>query len=223
MKNIKQIMVMHEESVTRNQLDAVASSIINVLRWAGVSQYVRVSYLKNWKYRQHLDSGLLVPHNSFAWYIQEGVLASSRPGQINVGRIMSLFWEAQRFQDYYIVMVLANDMYSGNLENGYIAGTASAGQGMVISVNRFSELDFRDQRWCIKALTIHHLGHVFGLIPENREKNVVQCEDGLHCANLCSMRQSLLIADWLNISKEIRKLGGLCPKCLRDLYRFFRG
>jgi len=106
-------------------------------------------------------------------------------------------------------------------DTNFVIGLASPGIGTTISTYRFKQLDDKLRYECIKTETMHELGHVFGLIPDERTTDV---EDSLgkHCANICIMRQGLTLpTDWINITKDRLDQGALCQPCKSDLKEYF--
>jgi predicted Zn-dependent protease len=123
-------------------------------------------------------------------------------------------------RDQYDILIVRSDIYAE--EDNFLVGIAREGFGTVISTYRFNGLDDKLKYECIKTETMHELGHVFGLLPDNRTEDV---EDslGLHCANRCIMRQGLNVPeDWINMTKDRLRYDALCKRCEKDLKDYFR-
>ena len=71
----------------------------------------------------------------------------------------------------------------------------------------------------IKQAVYHELGHLFGLVPETR--NSVNESLGIHCNNICIMRQGLSIDEWINITNHRLEYGILCSPCSIDIKDYF--
>jgi len=114
-------------------------------------------------------------------------------------------------------------MWDGTSRTNFIIGLASPGDSTTFSVKRFRELDEWMKNECIKTETMHEVGHVFGLIPYSRTKNVEQSL-GKHCTNKCTMRQGLMVPqDWIKITKDRLDYGAFCDDCKKDLVEYFKG
>lgn len=102
-------------------------------------------------------------------------------------------------------------------------GLAQPEMGTVVSTHRFRGLDDKTRYECVKTETMHELGHVFGLIPQDRAEDV-DYSLGKHCTNVCTMRQGLRVPiDWIIYSGERVTSGrAFCNRCTQDLRNFFR-
>jgi len=74
----------------------------------------------------------------------------------------------------------------------FIWGAAREGVGAVITTDGFAVRTPARRRHYMETLVLHELGHVFGLVPQNRTYAVEE-RFGRHCTNRCVMH-----ADWFD-------------------------
>ena len=75
---------------------------------------------------------------------------------------------------------------------------------------------------CLRRNIFHQVFHAFGLIPEWR-KTKIDNSLGLHCSNICVMRQGLSVCEWKNNVIQEREKGiVLCHQCKKDLVRVLK-
>ena len=218
------IYVMHDAGVTNLQLKAVSDGIAKLLRLANAR--CEVTNFGQWRspvWRGENGNGRIKAYESIDWYIGMGRYASKRPNQLDAVRIISHLEDEPLAQTHphYDVVVLSSDLYSGNDHNNFVIGIASPKRATVISVNRFAGLNLDLQSNCIETETMHEVGHVFGLIPDERTRCVEESL-GRHCTNRCVMRQGLNVpTDWIRFSQDRLRHGALCSMCQNDLQNFF--
>ncbi|MDD5626837.1 MAG: hypothetical protein PHW01_02380 [Patescibacteria group bacterium] len=223
MQKIKPVYVMREDGIGAQQMEVVLAGICTILKIAGQSQNIKVYNFGIWRLNDWLDGGLLVPYHSVDWYIDQGIKSSSRQGQVSGDAIMTNLWTEpwQETSPHYDVVVIWNDMYSGEEDNNFVIGLALPDTGTVISINRFLQLDLKLQLECIKTEIIHEVGHVFGLLPKDRKDNIEE-KLGKHCTNTCVMRQGLRLPDdWVAMTHDRLRFGPFCQECQRDLRGYF--
>lgn len=222
MRNIKPIYLMCESGVELFQIEAILAGIYEVLRLAGVSQLIKVYNLGVWRNQDWRAGGVLLPYQSVDWYVRTD--RRSRTTQVNGASVMVRL-KSEPWQDarpHYDVVVLRRDMYSGEDSSNFVIGLALPELGTVVSINRFLQLEKGLQAECIKTEVMHEVGHIFGLIPENRQINV---EDSLgkHCTNVCSMRQGLRLPDdWVAMTRDRLRGEPFCGECKQALRQFFQ-
>ena len=74
-----------------------------------------------------------------------------------------------------------------------------------------------EQILAVKRLLRHEVGHMLGLVERDHH---VEDKLGLHCTNICTMRQGLSVPEWLQQAKEEEKHGvQFCSCCMNDLSR----
>lgn len=218
---IKPIFVMHEQDVELWQLEAVFRGIREILDAANAIGLIQVKNFGDWKDPGYLIGSKLQAWKSLEWYLATAKHHSRRENQLDATVILNLCLQEpwQQLQAHYDLIVLRSDIYAG--DTNFIIGLAGTNSGAVISIHRFLELDRSNQAECIKTETIHELGHVFGLLPPDRDQDV-EFSLGRHCANRCVMRQGLLVPeDWLRITADRLKFGPFCARCASDLRKFF--
>jgi predicted Zn-dependent protease len=215
------IHIMYEEGLEPDHLKAVLDATHAVLSAAGVTANVEVNNFGVWRNSGWLVGNTLTNWNSIDWYLAHAQRASRNDHQLHGGHLLKLLYNEpwQKARPHYDIVVTHSDLYDDDCR--FCIGLAVHGLGTVISTNRFLKLDARAQRECIITETMHEVGHVFGLIPEDRTDNV-EMSLGLHCTNKCIMRQGLSVPhDWIKITDD--RLAGheFCNACLRDLHRYF--
>lgn len=219
--NLRPIYVMHEEGLESSHLQAVLDGVSAVCRIAGVADKVGIHNLGAWRGSGWRAGNTLTSWNSIDWYLAHTRNASRNDRQLHGGHLMQLLYNEpwQELAPHYDIVVTHSDLYDDGCN--FCIGLAIRGLGTVISTNRFMGLDARAARECIITETMHEVGHVFGLVPEDRTDNV-EMSLGLHCTNRCIMRQGLSVPhDWVTITND--RLAGheFCSTCRRDLRRFF--
>jgi predicted Zn-dependent protease len=88
----------------------------------------------------------------------------------------------------------------------------------VLSVARSRQLRTESERSSFLArLARHEFGHAIGLVPLDRRTHVVH-KIGLHCTNVCSMRQGMSLGEFASLAQEEDSLGVVyCAECLEGL------
>lgn len=131
-------------------------------------------------------------------------------------------WEIRDEDETFSVEIASKQLIAIYGNTNYVVGIAADNIGMVLSVNRYENLTRRQRYECIKTVTMHELGHVFKLPPDSRTENVEESL-GKHCANVCIMRQGLIVpTDDIRMSEDRLKYGALCPTCKTDLKAYFK-
>jgi|SRR3989344_5829584 len=222
---IKPLYMMQEEGLDGLEKRAVMDGVKEILQVARAT--LPISDFGVWRHRDHKQGDSLKPYYSVDWYLQMGRETGVR-GQLNADElIISLMrepWkdESKGGQEHYDLMVVHSDITSVQHKTNFVIGLALLGIGTVVSTHRFRTLENRTRYECVKTETMHELGHVFGLIPSDRKENV-DYSLGLHCTNVCTMRQGLRVPiDWIRYSQERLDLGSaFCNRCTQDLENFF--
>ncbi len=117
-------------------------------------------------------------------------------------------------------------------DNNFLLGASRAGFGSVLSVARLRRgiRDTRIRDKVLRRLARHEFGHALGLVPEGRQSNVEE-KIGLHCTNLCTMRQGMSLPEFEALTMEEERAGiSFCFECaeylrsgLTDLRLLFGG
>lgn len=164
---------------------------------------------------------------SIDWYIEKGRENSRNKSQLNADAILRKLmvepWkESQKGgKPHYDILAVDEDIYFRDL-NLAIGAADPDWRNVVLSTYRFKDLDGKIKHECIKTETIHELGHAFGLLPDERTRNV-DYSLGKHCNNTCTMRQGNMVpTDWIDITNDRLRYGTLCRDCREDLENIFR-
>lgn len=221
-KTHKPIYVMCEQGA-EGYMTPVIDGINEVLKLASAEKDIEVHNFNVWRLRRFRQNSELIPFRSVDWYVDYGFRESRSQHQVNGGAMFNALWSEpwQKSQPHYDIVVLHSDMYDDNL--AFCIGLAIHGFGAVVSVNRFLRLTNRNlQSECIKSETIHEVGHVFGLVPEDRTRNVEESL-GKHCTNRCIMRQGLRLPDdWIRLTNDrMDSANPFCSTCQKDLQKYF--
>jgi predicted Zn-dependent protease len=222
---IKPVYVMNQAELSDWEKKAVLDGVAELIRLTGVSGIDLVDF-GAWRNKDHKNpDGSLKRFQSADWYVQRGRETSRNGRQLNADTMqLALGSEPLRNpqkggKDHYDIFIVTDDMYSG--DTNFVIGIAQPGIGTTISTHRFKELEDRGRFECIKTETMHELGHVFGLLPAERIKDV-EYSLGKHCTNICIMRQGLRLPDdWVNMTNDRLKYGALCRTCETGLKKYF--
>ena len=224
-KKIKPVYVMNQDGLPDSEKQAVLDGASELIKLAGAD--IKLIDFGVWRTPQYKSSDdTFNEYQSVDWYIQKGRETSRNKTQLNADVMGNcLLSEPWRWPDrggkvHYDILIANSDIYSKG--TSFIIGTAGKSIGTIISTYRLKELDKKSRYECVKTETMHELGHVFGLIPDNRTENV---EDSLgkHCTNRCIMRQGLSVPDdWIKMTDDRLRYGALCQACERDMKDYLR-
>lgn len=170
------------------------------------------------------------PFSSPNWYIEEALNRQSLRRdvgfgpQIDVNRVIELFyqepWQVNPHWEVFIINQDLNDTdESGRYINFVFGATNTEFHASVQSITRLmADVSNEPLRLrMIQRLLRHEVGHMFGLVA--RSYNVEQ-KLGLHCSNICSMRQGLSIGEWAQLTEQEDSRGiQFCDDCISDLAR----
>jgi predicted Zn-dependent protease len=229
---IKPVHIVNQPGLSALEKQAVIDGATEILRLAEV-QGIELLDFGEWREEKYAAGGRLLDYQSVDWYIERARATSRNRRQLNADTLLNaICWEPWRDlrkggTNHYDIFVVKDDMYSRDLN--FVLGLGLDKVGTVISTHHFSELDNRMRYECIKSTVIHELGHVFGLIPSKRKKNVDK-ELGRHCANVCTMRQSLYplrpegipVFSWEDLTNDRLNHGTFCGTCEKDLKQYFK-
>lgn len=218
---VKPVYLMQEENVSDLEKRAVVDGVSELIKLADVSLPVRDFGV--WREKGYKnEDGSLKEYQSVDWYIAQGKLDSKREHQLHASYMMlKMDFEPWRMkEDHYDVMVLTSDIYVRG--TNFVIGIARPHTGTILSTDKFQCLEDQMKYECIKTETMHELGHVFGMVPDERKEDV-EYSLGKHCSNVCIMRQGITLpTDWINITADRLKGKALCDRCSDDLKNFFR-
>lgn len=218
MSIIKPIYVMNEEGLSELERKAVLEGTEDVLKIAGVEDRIKIEDLGAWRHEEYQNKGgSLIPYRSVDWYIQKGREASRNKTKLDASTLLDLLVSSDPpFQKYRILVLKSNigilDIYS-------VVGLANHwGPGIALSTNRFKDLDEETKIGCIKTATMHEVGHIFGLVPEERTG-----ADYTHCENKCVMRSWLSSPDdFTKATNDRLEYGPFCEPCETQLKEHFK-
>lgn len=113
-----------------------------------------------------------------------------------------------------IVNVVVVDADLRSRDTNFLFGATRDHIGTVLSVHclrRIRRLHVR--RKVLERLARHEFGHALGLVPEGRQTNVEE-KIGLHCTNVCTMRQSMCLRELEELTLEEARAGAIfCSEC----------
>ena len=101
----------------------------------------------------------------------------------------------------------------------FIFGLAGSGAA-IISTHEFNHglKNKRLRHLCLRRGVLHEFFHILGLVPDSRKTNIDN-RLGLHCSNICVMRQGMSLSEWKNYAvEEEEKKVILCHQCKKDLH-----
>lgn len=223
-QNIKPIHILWQQTLKIGMLDGITSGIARVLSLAGVSKEFKLEYLAQRRQPDWRDkNGLLNPYKSLDWHIEWARQKSKKPGYLNSSVLIDSLDNNTDHQTEprYEVVVLNEPIYLQKNPDVSVFGVGRRGAAAVISLADYIELIEPIKRFrfllATQMLTMHELGHVFGLFPGIGVKN--QTEEELknsHCLNECVMY-------WCESSELYKKIAHqpFCPSCLEKLRQFF--
>ena len=165
-------------------------------------------------------------------------IASERKGLLNASALLSALSErAPRDKGShhswkkkpYEILVHHEEIYiEVNGETIFLNGLAASGEAAVISTYASRHGEKKDACQNIRSLAMHEMGHILGLIPNERIENVKYTPAGRHCVNECVMQSHTSFvqqkADFLGrvLGQEEKVIyGTFCPTCMRDLENIF--
>ena len=209
--SIKPIHITCDQHVTSDQLKAVEDGVEELLRLADVRVDVRVSALSHplprMTKRHSVLSGSLD-----AYAILHGVIGES------------VAPPAPR----YDLMVVSEDLHGPETATGSgtpsVVGMTRHARGAVVSTYQLHHSGLRGRLAlaCLTSAVMHRLGHVFGLVSEQRAVVAASIQrPHCHPEHRCIMRKSTSVWNWAQHTNDRVRYGALCTGCTRDLRTFF--
>jgi len=201
------IFFVAQDGVTELEQRAALEGILGVLRVAGQQGNIRVSTSSS--------------RSDFHRFTRETLARISHDGYINTDEVeksgRSGIQEKMREERINGVLYTYFMLLKDNIG---VYGSASHRSGGIVSVAHLNHFDNRRMFDAIKTLSVHEQGHVYGLIPP--ERNVGTEESlGKHCTDKCSMRQVYSISDIANVTEDRLNFGLFCRQCTQDLKAYF--
>jgi predicted Zn-dependent protease len=188
---IRPVHVTCEEGVSSLERRAAVDGIEETLEIADVAQHLAPVY----------DFGILSPHKSVDSYLQEGREKSTRPNQLNAEEMLVQLRE----DGQYNAILLNSDIYKPG--SNFLLGIGNENVGAIISSNRLQRLRLQEQDLyeCFKTLTMHEIGHSFGLY---------------HCDDVCVMRYGEP-EDFIKYTNDRLNGKAFCEDCTGKLKEHF--
>lgn len=236
LRNIKPLHILWQQSALVGMLDGVIRGIVGVLSLAGVLQNFQLKYFCQRRQRDWLSpTGRLNPYQSLDWHIWWAGNAhnSKLAGHLNSTALLNSLGEnpAHATDPRYELVVVNEPLHWHATSLRKVGGIGRCGQGAIITVGNYlhllqpvtGESDKEKEKrqfdfsLATRMLTMHELGHVFGLFPGTGKKNPTDEElKEAHCLNECVMH-------WKEDSDLERKIKDrpFCPSCLEKLKQFF--
>jgi predicted Zn-dependent protease len=212
MRNIRPIFVTHNGRIHSHEEEAILDGIATILRIAGVAGHIEVKNFGSWNNGNQ-------PYEDIDWYVQRAYNPRVRKNQIDAGAVLTecLNEPWQKTTPHYDVMAISHDLYVDN--NNFVFGIGQRGLGTIISPFRYRCWDAEIEYELFKTAVIHELGHVFGLVDNSRKD--LDYRLGPHCRNICAMRQGMNLDEWAVITDDRMKYETFCPRCAKDLKKYF--
>ncbi len=232
----KPICVRYAPEVSPGKLTGLWVGLKEVRKDAGISEKEMEVYdAGNWADSQapvRSENGILIERASSEWFVRVATSILQRDksigGYLSAVKALDLLSEDPKLTTFphYPILVVAQPLYrvyKGENDFG-VGGMARVGLGAVITFDCGPGRD--DAFWYDygRLIGAHELGHVFGLIPEERAKNkdqvIVEDYSGVHCGNECVMRFGI---DVKFAIKEVLDKRLFCDACQRGLLTNFHG
>lgn len=163
--------------------------------------------------------------SSADWYVQEARRRQHEARnlgygqQLNVDSLTRQFYEEPwQANPHWEVAIVNTDLYADG--TNFVFGiTQPDFAASVQSVRRLIDsVPAEELRTAmVRRLLRHEVGHMFGL--PGRNYNVEQ-KLGLHCTNVCTMRQGMSLPEWAQLTQQEEKHNvRFCNDCASDLRR----
>ncbi len=233
-RNIRPLHILWQKNLDIAMLEGVTSGIRSVLSLAGVGEEVRLRYLAQRRQSEWINKdGTFIEYRSLDWHIEHARQKSNELGYLNSTALLNSLWynEFCPADARYDLVVLNEPLHWHENSQRKVAGIGRPNQGSVITIGKYVNLlqpTRRETSWqkekrqfnfflATRILTMHELGHVFGLFPGTDKEDPTDDElKESHCPNQCAMYWRLDI-------KLIKKIAGqpFCQSCLEELKKFF--
>lgn len=148
------------------------------------------------------------------------VAAGLGNGQFDATRILDAF-ELYRQQAQRRMMILTSldlTAYAGNQWLNFVFGLSYNGTVCVTSTYRFTQaLPTEIAQAANRLITMHELGHVWDLVPENSMRS--DRRSGMftgHCTATCAMRQVVSVKEVVDLATELGTIS-FCADCHNHL------
>lgn len=216
---MKPIYIMFQDGLSTDVTTIACQGIAEMLTLANVVGKVKVKNFGVWRSPNWRTGNTLNAYESVDWYCNNA-LDKSR-NQLHCSKLaMSLITEPwQKLEPHYDVVILKDDLYDD--DTSFVFGYSWGGQA-VSSFCRFQKYvtDKRMQLEVFKTIVMHEVGHMLGLVNENRNDIVYSL--GWHCTHgKCLMRQGLELNAWIQYTHDrLQSSSPLCSHCQEDLRNY---
>ncbi len=212
------IYVMNTSNVPTEEAQAGFQGVMDAARASGQRREVVNFGSERW---------VAGDYGSSDWYVEEAFRRQQFSRNLGHGpqlvtrSVTRLFIEEPWQQNpHWEVFIVNRDLTSGEPDNNFVFGETNVDlRASVQSVTRLMNEVPRGQLRLsmIRRLLAHEVGHMFGLPGRNYR---VEQKLGLHCINICCMRQGMSIPEWAQLTQqEERSNIKFCNDCLNDLGR----
>lgn len=211
-----------EPGIYAQKINPIIESLSYIAHMAKPFTKMEINNLGYWQDERFQNGTELLPHKSINWFLQEAYKERLTPDSYNSGSLIS---EGQVYafknNSPFVVFVVNKDII--HPVRGWNLGATCKFFCSVINVGRFEGYSEIERSRLIETLSLHELGHLFGLVDEQRSYNVEQ-KLGLHCTVAgCVMRQGMSIQEWVIMSHDLHNHPNspFCQQCRKELnYNF---
>lgn len=235
LRNTKPLHVLWQPSATQRMLEGVTSGIKQAFRLIGLwSNEIKLEYLGQRRLPYWFTlTGALYPNFSLDWHIGIARTLSKVPDCLNSTALLDdlrnnpIYSHQQRYE----LVVVTEPLHWNNTSLRRVGGIGREGQGAIVTLHPYlhllepvpgeSEENKKQREFAFhlftQMITMHELGHVFGLFPGTSTPNPTDDElKAVHCQNECVMWWEV---DFARLKKIKDK--PFCPSCLAKLKKYF--
>lgn len=169
-------------------------------------------------------------YSSPEWYVEEALREqdfkrnAGHGLQVSARKLLDLFyeepWQKNPHWEIFVINHDLTDLGEKGLLNFVFGKTNIGFAASVQSITRLmAEIPAGELRnSMIRRLLRHEAGHMLKLPHLNRTNTEKKL--GLHCTNICTMRQGMSISEWSKLTEEEDSKGiHFCADCQKDLDR----
>jgi hypothetical protein len=223
-QNIKPLHILWQKILNVGMLDGVASGIRDILLLAGVYQEFKLKYIGRRRQPDWVSENgmILSPYKSLDWHIEWARKNSKNDGHLNGAALLDSLKENPTHvkEPRYELAVINEPLHLSDYSVRKVAGVGRRWQGAVITISSHLPLPqsvSNEFLLSTQILTMHELGHVFGLFPGTGAINPTDEElQHAHCLNDCAMY-------WCLDDEFCKKIKDkpFCSSCSKKLKQFF--
>lgn len=232
--NILPLQILWQRNLTARDLIGVFSGAAFVLSLADVFQEVKIKRLgqrrePNWLVPGGQFNSYFDPYKSLDWHIWMAQNHSKKLLHLNSAVLLDSLEKHPTFKTdpRYELVAVNEPLHWSDDSLRTVSGIGQVSHGAIINIGQYKPLpgenaEENKKRWfssllTIQMITMHELGHVFGLFPGNNILNPTDDElKASHCQNDCVMWWQVNFALYQRITGR-----PFCPSCLSKLKRFF--